>query len=235
MHASIRLFVLFAALSLASPLYAAEITTGSNDPEKIVKRGQTTTGCPEPGAKTKEPIAGKWLALTDRAIQHTVPFVVNGRVTSNSRGEKYYFTNISLQVGPVPIATITKMRTGTTAPTEYDIKLNSSRYRFIEWGSFGFAIKTLSPLGRTLATEVYGSENQRIPREAYSLSKEGRDSYDPGWVEIERAGDFNGDGVLDLLLRYQSKEAEGLTLWLSDPGSGKHLEPIVAATAYGDC
>lgn len=235
MHASSLKFIVLAAIYAAIPVYAAEVTTGTNEPEQIAKRGQTTTGCPEPVSKTKERVAGKWLALTDNTIQHTELFVVNGRLTSNTSAEKYYFKSIRLHVGLVPSAKVAKLRTGTTARTEYDIALNSSRYRFVEWGSWEFALKRLSPAGETLAIQVLGTENQAIPQEAYLVSKEARDSYEPGWVKIERAGDFNGDGVLDLLLSYQSKAAVGLKLWLSDPKSGKHLAPIVAVTAYSDC
>lgn len=123
---------------------------------------------------------------------------------------------------------VTKLRTGTAVRTEHDIVLNSSRYRFIEWGSWEFALKRLSTAGETLA------ENQAIPRKAYFVSEKARDSDEPGWVKIERAGGFNGDGVLDLLLSYQSKAAVGLKLWLSDPKSGKPLAPILAVTAYSD-
>jgi hypothetical protein len=223
---------LFAASTVA---YSAEITTGRNDVEKLAARGQTTTGCPEKLSSEKEVVVGNWLALTDSEIVPTKLFVVGGKVISEKPAEKYYFKDIPVLRGPIGQARTSKRDVNTAARTEYDIELGKSHYRFIEWGAWGFALITLSPSGREEYSEVYGSESNAIPHEAYEVTTGQRDEYEPGTLQVLKAADFNGDGVIDLLLKYWSKEAGGLKLWLSDPKTGRHGEPFVSPTEYSDC
>jgi hypothetical protein len=216
-------------------LGAIEITTGRDIPEKIVERGQSPSGCPDSTSKRKERLSGKWLALTPTVVREAEPFVTANAVTSSKADERFYFTGVPLRVGEVQNATIKQMPTGTTARTEVEIRLGALRYRFIEWGAFSFALRTLAASGKNHSLEVHGAEGPSIPKEAYVATAEPRDGYDAGTLEVIRAGDFNADDVVDLLLRYQSKEAGGLVLWLSNPESRRHMEPVVSPTWYGDC
>lgn len=227
----VLIFVVLVPLSV----FSAEITTGMNTPQKIVERGQTTSGCRESSSKIKKPVIGKWFALTDIVIRPTNLYVHHGKVVSNNPREKYYFKGIPFRIGKIVKARFTRRNINTTARTEYSIVLSNSRYRFIEWGASGYALITISPSGKKLRTEIYGTVNNIIPPEAYIVTKEPRDSYDPGGVRLVKAGDFNRDGIVDLLLRYWVKEASGLVLWLSDPKTKRHLEPFDSPTEYSDC
>ena len=60
---------------------------------------------------------------------------------------------------------------------------------------------TLGPSGNQKSLEIPGSSSQSIPEDAYLVSAEARD-YGFGSLEVVRAGDFNGDGIVDLLLGY---------------------------------
>lgn len=212
-----------------------EITAVSGD-ALIVERGQSPNGCPQKNSKRRTPLPGKWLALTPTAIHNANPFVVVNAVQSDKTDERFFFTGVPLKLGRIQIATITPIPTGTTARTEADIELGASRYRFVEWGGGAseFALIPLGPSGKKKSLDVLGSSSQSIPQDAYLVSAEVRD-YGFGSLEVVRAGDFNGDGIVDLLLGYQTKEAEGLVLWLSDPVSKKHMEPLVSPTMYTDC
>ncbi len=226
--------VLIGLALLSGTLGAMKITTGGDEKAKIVKRGQSPSGCPDTIAKTRSSLSGMWLALTPTEIRNAKPFVLGNAVQSNNSDERFFFTGVPLKVGPVQAAIVNSLKTGTTARTEVDIKIGVSRYRFVEWGAWEFALLTLGPSGNRVSIEISGSHSQSIPKEAYIASSESRD-YDQGSMKVVQVGDFNGDGIVDLLLGYNAKEAEGLVLWLSDPMSKRHTEPITSPTAYFDC
>jgi len=228
---------LIAALVIAViPLLAdaAQVATGRGGEEQIAVRGQTPDGCPSTSSPKKESVEGSWLALTGTAVVVTELFVLEGKVVSDNLAERNFFKGIPLRVGPVANARIDERHVNTPARTEHDIKLGSSLYRFIAWSSWGFAIKTISLDGKELITEVFGGNGNDIPTIAYAQERDDPDN-ELGSLALIRAGDFNGDGVVDLLLQYSAKEATGLMLWLSDPKTGKHFEPFVSATEYYDC
>jgi hypothetical protein len=222
--------------SLASA--GIELTTGSGrGPQRLAESGQSPSGCPDPSLNSRAELDGKWLALTDTTLRRANPYVIDNQVTSGKSDEKFFFSEVPLHAGVVHVATTEPIRTGTTARTELEIKLGAARYRFIEWGAFTFALQTLTVSGGIKSTEVYSDVDslQAIPKDAYVVTSRPRTSEDPGTLDLIRAGDFNNDGVVDLLLRYEDKEAGGLILWLSEPGSERHQAPIVSATWYGDC
>ncbi len=227
--------VLLAHALFIGPAHASERASGGSEAQKMVVRGQTTSGCPEKPMRKRTALPGDWLALTETAVQPTRLWVDRARIVSERPSERYFFRDIPLGVGPITTARVKGLDVGSTARTEHDVALGNARYRFIEWGAFEFALVTLSSSGKATGAEFSHSEIKAIPPEAYSVTKEPRDIYEPGTLKILMAGDFNADGVPDLLLDYWSKEAGGLVLWLSDPRTGRHHAPFVAATRYSDC
>jgi hypothetical protein len=228
------LAVLFASVVPTADA-AIDLSTGGNDDSKIAERGQSPSGCREADSKQRMHLRGKWIALTPDSLQSTKPFVAKGTVRSADASEKFFFSGIPLQPGEVQNATVKPLRTGTTARTEAEIVLGESRYRFVEWGADGFALERLTPSSATVRLQVFGMQERRIPKEAFVKTQQPRDSYEPGTLKVVRAADLNRDGIVDLLLRYHSKEADGLVLWLSDSRSKRHRKPIYSATTYGDC
>jgi FG-GAP repeat len=203
---------------------ATEIITNGGS-KVLAERGQTIDGCPKQPTASKRPIAGKWLALTDKHIISTKLFVVKGRVVSDDPNERFYFKDIALRVGQYTPSQVKARPTNTTARTEYAFSFGGKSYRFT-------ALSTVLPSGQTQLIQI--SRGDVIPREVYTASNTPRE-YDIGGMDVKRVGDFNGDGFPDLLLGYGSKEAGGLVLWLSDGKSGKYQEQIVSATEYSDC
>jgi hypothetical protein len=232
-------FALLGALLLSCNASGIELTTGRDGPQQLAQRGQSPSGCPDTEAKGRFDLSGEWLSLTDTSIQSAKPFVLDNKITSSNSDEKYFVAGIPLRTGTTPSATVRPRQTGTTARTQYDIQLGPLQYRFIEWGAFAFALKRRTSSGAVESTEVYtlidDDGKDTIPKYAYAPNNKPRTNEDPGILKLLRAGDFNGDGVVDLLLYYESKEAGGLILWLSDPASKKHVAPIIVPTWYGDC
>jgi hypothetical protein len=222
----LSILALLSCIGMPGLALPAEITTGEGI---IMVRGQTTSGCPEEPRPKREAIDGYWLALTETAIQPTRLWLEAG-ITSDNPAERFFFKDIPLRAGPIAKARVKPRKVNNTARSEYDVAFGDARYRFIEWSGMSFALQTLSPTGKIVKTEVHGEE--AIPPRAYAVSAEGRDSYD-GAVAIEFAGDFNGDRIVDFLLNYESKEAEGLILWLSNPKTG--CDSYISATGYSDC
>ena len=202
-HWSRLAWLLIGYVLISSKLHAMEITTGGIEPKQILERGQSPSGCSDKTSKGRLPLLGQWLALTPKAIQNANPFVIANAVKSSKSDERFFFTGIPLKVGPIQNFTVNHRLSGTTARTEADIKLGASRYRFIEWGGGAseFALMTLGPSGNQKSLEIPGSSSQSIPEDAYLVSAEARD-YGFGSLEVVRAGDFNGDGIVDLLLGY---------------------------------
>jgi FG-GAP repeat len=209
-----------------------EISTSGSGSMMLAERGQTIDGCPKQPKASKRPIAGKWLALTDKHIISTKLFVLNGRVVSDDPNERFYFKDIALKTGQYTPSQVKARPTNTTSRTEYSFSFGGKSYRFTEWGAFEFALSAVLPTGQTRLVQI--SRGDAIPSEAYTVSTTPRE-YDVGSMKLESVGDFNGDGYPDLLLSYGSKEADGLVLWLSNGKSGKYQEQIVSATEYSDC
>jgi hypothetical protein len=223
-------------ISMSSTTSAAEMTIGSGEDAVIVVRGQTASRCPtKQSGKKKLPVGGKWLALSSDEIRPTKLFVNSDGVSSNRSDESYFFRGIPILAGAVVNGRIDHRKINTSARSEYDITLGKQRYRFIEWGAIESALQLLSPEGKVTKTYFSDSETKTIPPHAYKISKEIRDNYEGGTMGLIRAGDFNGDGKVDLLIGYSVKEADGLMLWLSDPKTGNYVEPYASATEYGDC
>jgi hypothetical protein len=226
--------LVFTAL-ISNTLGATEITAGSNDPPQIVERGQSPSGCSDKKSKRRLPLPGRWLALTPTEIRNSKPYVILNSVSSSKSDERYFVAGLPLKAGAIQTTTLQPRPSKSTARTEVDIKFGTSRYRFVEWGAWNFALIAVGPSGKKISIETSDPSNDSIPKEAYIASAQPRDIYDVGAMTIVQAGDFTGDGVIDLLMSYQSKEAQGLVLWLSDPVSKRHSEPVTSPTAYFDC
>jgi hypothetical protein len=225
------MFLLMVLASVAHPAHSIDANFGDGA-RAMAERGQFFTGCPAKSSDKTKNVVGKWLVLTEETIQPTKLFVVKGRVVSKAKNEKYFFRNIPLQTGKYAKAQVRKVRTNTTARTESIANLNGIKYRFVEWGAYDFAITKFSMDGTILKMEVFGPADKAIPAYAHEISKERRHE-EHGVLQIIRAGDFNADGELDLLLQYTSR-ATGLVLLLSDRKAATYSE-LRRATYYHDC
>ncbi len=211
-------------LLLASPSFA----------QQIVERGQTLSGCSEPDAKGKIRVEGTWLALGNGEIKKVDLFTNKGLVDARKKDSQYFLNAIPLKEGKVTNASFSLLKINTEARTEYAVKMNSDRYKFITWGPSEFAVLKEQSNGKFTAMPMQGSEHV-IPKSAYKIIHSAPDPDEAKHVHIIRAGDFNGDGIVDFLLGYSAKEAEGVHLLLSDAKSGGYSRRITSATSYADC
>ena len=229
------------ALCLATLMvwpWLAMAQIADSDQPKITVRGASPSGCDDSVSKHRQRLSGNWMALTDHPHQPTIrtsrPWVENNQVLSRRQDEYYFFKNIALKPGPLNYASWQARPIGTTARKEFDITLGKARYRFITWGVESFALQAVLPNGTTRLISIHGDTDGKIPNAAYASSR-APEASDEGETGIAAIADFNGDGMLDILLSGSWKEAEVLILWLSDPVSRRHGIPISSATNFGDC
>lgn len=206
-------------------------TISTDGPPYLAKVGQTIDGCSSdsPAEREDGPIEGNWFAFSGDAIAPAQPYAKGGRVLTNRKSDKILLQEVKLAGGRVELAKWSVIDTRNAARTETKIQFRQREYRLIAWGSESFALETVGPKRTREYSDPSATE---IPEYAFQPREPDHD-YEPGGTAVESAGDFNGDGVLDVLYSYSVKEAEGLVLWLSTPAGAHAL--FVSPTSYSDC
>ena len=212
---------------IASMLVSAAVFSATPG---IAVRGQNDGGCAtdqESGPSAIVP--GKWLAMSSRSIQPTILQKVKGVLRTENQDNEYFFNNLSLTTGEIDFATVKVKSTSRYFLEEWFISWRGRHFIFRKLG-FDFELTEHSKTGRII------SRKGRFPSQANLRNAvEEYDSEYGEWLSVKRAGDFNGDGRLDLLLSYREKEAHGLALQLSDKRSGSFVEVANSPTEFTDC